>query len=104
VVVSLLVRRDRRGGARAYLNRMKQGADPRSGAILHRVIKSPLTLQALEGADRRSALRSLTYYQSLDIFLALCDEARLLNTHMGADWLQDVQCDVEIARTLNARP
>jgi hypothetical protein len=68
------------------------------------VIKSPRTLQALEDADRRSALRALTYYQALDIFLALWEEARLLNPHMGADWLQDVQCDIEIARTLNARP
>jgi hypothetical protein len=68
------------------------------------VIKSPLVLQALEDSDRRSALRSLTYYQSLDIFLALWNEARLLNPQMGADWLEDVQCDIEVARTLNARP
>jgi len=90
VVVSLLVRRDRRGGARAHLNRAKLGDHPRRGAIFHRVIKAPLVLQALEDSDRRSALRSLTYYQSLDIFLALWDEARLLNPRMGADWLEDV--------------
>jgi hypothetical protein len=68
------------------------------------VIKSPLTLKMLEDADRQSVLRSLTYYQALDIFLALWEEARLLNPHMGGDWLHDVQCDIEIARTLNARP
>jgi len=68
------------------------------------VIKSPLVLQALEDADRRAASRSLTYHQSLDIFLALWEEARLLNPKMGEDWLQDVQCDIEVARTLNARP
>jgi hypothetical protein len=59
-------------------------------------------LQAFEDADRRS--RSLTYHQSLDIFLARWEEARLLNPAMGADWLEDVQCDIRVARTLNARP
>lgn len=71
------------------------------------MIKSPHLLQALQDADRREHARSLTYYQSLDIFLALWGEARLLNPDIGADWLQDVQCDIEIARTLsffNARP
>jgi hypothetical protein len=68
------------------------------------VIKSPLVVQALEDADRKAAAQSLTYYQSLDVFLALWEEARLLNPNMGTDWLQDVQCDIEVARTLNARP
>ena len=68
------------------------------------MIKSPRLLEALEDADRRSTLRSLTYYQALDIFLALWEEARLLNPRMGADWREDVQCDIEVARTLNARP
>ena len=68
------------------------------------MIRSPLALQALEDADLRSTLRSRTYYESLDIFVALWEEARLLNPGMGEDWLQDVQCDIEVARTLNARP
>jgi hypothetical protein len=68
------------------------------------VIRSPLALQALEDADLRSTLRSRTYYESLDLYLLLWEEARLLNPDMGADWLDDVQCDIEIARTLNARP
>ena len=73
-------------------------------AIFHCVIRSPLALQALEDADLRSTLRSRTYYESLDLYLLLWEEARLLNPDMGADWLDDVQCDIEIARTLNARP
>ena len=68
------------------------------------MIRSPLALQALEDADLRSTLRSRTYYESLDLYLLLWEEARLLNPDMGADWLDDVQCDIEIARTLNARP
>ena len=68
------------------------------------MIKSPLTLQALEDADRRDRARSLTYFDALDIYLSLWDEARLLNPNIGDDWLQDVQCDIEVARTLNARP
>ena len=68
------------------------------------MIKSPAVLAALEDADRRSTSRSVTYYQALDIFLALWDEARLLNPRIGLDWREDVQCDIEVARTLNARP
>jgi hypothetical protein len=68
------------------------------------VIRSPLALQALEDADRRAASRSLTYHQSLDIFLALWEEARLLNPHIGDDWLEDVQSSIETARVLNSRP
>jgi hypothetical protein len=67
------------------------------------VIKSPRVLEALEDADRRSTSRSLTYYQALDIFLALWEEARLLNPHIGANWREDVQCDIEVARTLKFR-
>ena len=73
-------------------------------AIFEGVIKSPLVLAAFEDADQRSTSRSVTYYQALDIFLALWDEARLLNPHIGADWREDVQCDIEVARILNARP
>ena len=46
----------------------------------------------------------MTYCQALDVFLALWAEARLVNPHIGADWREDVQCDIEVARTLNARP
>jgi hypothetical protein len=71
---------------------------------LYGVIKSPRTLEAFEDADRRSALRSMTYHQALDVYLALWEEARLLNPRLGEDWREDVQCDIEVARTLNARP
>ena len=67
------------------------------------MIKSPDLVRALEAADLRSTLCSRTYYESLDIYLLLWEEARLLNPDMGADWLDDVQCSIEIARTLNAR-
>lgn len=68
------------------------------------MIKSPHVLEALENADRQATSRSLTYHQALDIYLALWEEARLLNPDVGADWRDDVQCDIEVARTLNARP
>ena len=68
------------------------------------MIKSPEALNALEDADRRSTLRLMTYYEALDRYQALWDEARLLNPHIGATWLEDVQCDIEVARVLNARP
>jgi hypothetical protein len=77
---------------------------PVARAIFHGVIKSPDLVRALEDADLRSTLRSRTYYESLDLYLLLWEEARRLNPSMGADWLDDVQCDIEIARTLNARP
>jgi len=68
------------------------------------VIKSPGTLAAFEDGDRRSTSRAMTYHQALDVYLALWDEARLLNPRIGEDWREDVQCDIEVARTLNARP
>lgn len=46
----------------------------------------------------------MTYHQALDVYLALWDEARLLNPRIGEDWREDVQCDIEVARALNARP
>jgi hypothetical protein len=68
------------------------------------VIKSPAVLKALEDSEVRTTVRSRTYFESLDIFLALWEEARLLNPGIGSDWLEDVQCDIAIARALNARP
>jgi hypothetical protein len=46
----------------------------------------------------------MTYFEALDIYLELWDEARLLNPRIGDTWLEDVQCDIRVARTLNARP
>ena len=77
---------------------------PVTRAIIHAVIKSPDVVRALEDADLRSTSRARTYYESLDLYLLLWEEARLLNPGMGADWLDDVQCNIQIARTLNARP
>jgi hypothetical protein len=38
---------------------------------------------------------------AVDIYLALWSEAQLLNPNLGDDWLDDVQCDIAIARTLH---
>ena len=69
-----------------------------------RVIKSPGELQAFEDSDCRMISQSRTYYEALDIFLALWEEARLLNPSVETNWLEDVQCDIRVAQTLNARP
>ncbi|MGH7719548.1 MAG: hypothetical protein ACREON_11995 [Gemmatimonadaceae bacterium] len=68
------------------------------------MIRSSPLLEAFEAHYKREAYRRLTYEQALDVFLALWDEACVLNPDLGSDWLDDVQCDIAIARTLNGLP
>jgi hypothetical protein len=51
--------------------------------------------------EEHAAYDSLSYEGALDVFLALWSEARHLNPDVGSDWLDDVQCDIAVARTLN---
>jgi hypothetical protein len=55
----------------------------------------------LEVREERAAYDSLGYEGAVDIFLALWSEARHLDPDVGSDWLDDVQCDIAVARTLN---
>jgi hypothetical protein len=50
----------------------------------------------------RNVLRDMTYARALEIFTALWVEARHLNPDLGADWLDDLEPALAIARTLNA--
>jgi hypothetical protein len=68
---------------------------------LSRVIKSPGPVEQLRIREERVAYDHLSYEGAVDIYLALWSEAQLLNPNLGDDWLDDVQCDIAIARTLN---
>ena len=74
----------------------------------HPVIKSPERFAAFDADERASASRRLTYETAVDIFIALWDEARLLNPAAGEDWEHDVAIDIELARAFrrsaHARP
>lgn len=65
------------------------------------MIKSPGPVHALRIREECADYGNLGYEGALDVFLALWSEARLLNPDVGSDWLDDVQCDIAIARTLN---
>jgi len=61
-------------------------------------------LAALDAADARDVIHRRSYHEALDVVLALWEEALTLNPEHGADWRDDVECDITTARTLNARP
>jgi hypothetical protein len=65
------------------------------------VIKSPGPVHDIRVREERASYDRLGYEGALDVFLALWSEARHLNPDVGADWLDDVQCDVAVARTLH---
>jgi hypothetical protein len=65
------------------------------------MIKSRSPVDDVRHQEERAAYHGLGYEGALDVFLALWSEARLLNPELGADWLDDVQCDIAVARTLN---
>ncbi len=60
-------------------------------------------LRALDDRDAVETGRALTYERAAEIVDGLWREALFLNPDLGADWLDDVQCDIAIARTLRAR-
>lgn len=65
------------------------------------MIRAPGPVHDLRVREERAAYDHLDYQGALDIFLALWSEARYLNPDVGSDWLEDVQCDIAVARTLN---
>ena len=61
-------------------------------------------LAALDASDAAAVIHARTWHEALDIVLQLWEEARLLNPDIGATWAQDIEADLTVARTLNARP
>lgn len=61
-------------------------------------------VEALERRYEREALRDLEYPDALRRFTALWAEALLLNPEIGADWLEDLESDLAVARALNGLP
>ena len=60
--------------------------------------------RAFELADEREATRRLSYEEALARFAALWAHAREVRPDLGADWEEDVQADVAVARALNGLP
>jgi hypothetical protein len=59
-------------------------------------------LAEFERSYLRDVLREMSYARALEIFTALWVEAQYLNPDLGADWLDDLEPALAIARTLNA--
>jgi hypothetical protein len=68
------------------------------------MLRSTPALVRLDAADADAVIHRRTYLEALDVFLALWEEARALNPGLGSDWRLDVEDDIAMARTLNARP
>jgi hypothetical protein len=61
-------------------------------------------LAAFELQHRQEAYASFTYADSLARFTALWQQAQRLNPDLGADWLDDLEPDLALARVLNGLP
>ena len=59
-------------------------------------------LAEFERSYIRDMLCEMNYARALEIFTALWIEARHLNPDLGADWRDDLEPALAIARTLNA--
>jgi len=58
-------------------------------------------LAAFEKSYLREVLGDMTYVRALEIFTALWIEAQQLNPDIGADWCDDLEPALAIARALN---
>jgi hypothetical protein len=58
-------------------------------------------LAALEKTYLRDVLGDMSYARALEIFTALWIEAQQLNPDIGADWHDDLEPALAIARALN---
>ncbi len=61
-------------------------------------------LAEFERSYLRDVLRDMTYARALEIFTALWIEAQHLNPDVGADWRDDLEPALAIARALNGLP
>ncbi|MGH7572934.1 MAG: hypothetical protein ACREMK_13990 [Gemmatimonadota bacterium] len=68
------------------------------------MIRSSKRLEELEKPYQREAFRDLTFEEALRRFTALYLEARELNPDFGADWREDLEADLAVARAVNGLP
>ncbi len=68
------------------------------------MIRSSSRLEELERRYQQEAFKGLSYEQALERFAALWAEARALNPDLGADWEEDLQADLAVARAVNGLP
>ncbi|MGH9222269.1 MAG: hypothetical protein ACRD2W_00345 [Acidimicrobiales bacterium] len=68
------------------------------------MIRSSKRLEELEERYQREAFRDLTFEEALRRFTALYLEARKLNPDFGADWREDLEADLAVARAVNGLP
>jgi hypothetical protein len=68
------------------------------------MIRSSATLEELEARYQREAFRDSSFPQALASFAALWAEACALHPDMGADWLEDLEPDLAVARAVNGLP
>jgi hypothetical protein len=68
------------------------------------MIRRPKRLEELERRYQREAFRDLTYEEALRLFTALWMEARELNPDINADWREDLEPDLAVARAVNGLP
>lgn len=61
-------------------------------------------LEALQRRYERESMHDLDYPAALRRFAALWAEALLLNPDIGADWRDDLESDLAVARALNGLP
>jgi hypothetical protein len=61
-------------------------------------------LRELEARYQREAYAGLTYVEALARFTALWAEACIVNPDIGADWEEDLQADLAVARAVNGLP
>jgi len=65
------------------------------------MIGSSAILKEFEARYQREAFRDLSFPQALASFAALWAEARALRRDLGADWLEDLEPDLAVARAVN---
>ncbi|MDP2956357.1 MAG: hypothetical protein Q8N53_08040 [Longimicrobiales bacterium] len=68
------------------------------------MIRSTPELASFERRYARERGRDATYAGALEVFTALWVEAAALNPDFRADWREDIEPDLAIARALNELP
>ncbi len=68
------------------------------------MLRSSKKLEDLDAHYQREAFRDLTFAEALRRFTALYVEARELNPDFGANWREDLEADLAVARAVNGLP
>ena len=68
------------------------------------MIRRSQRLEEFEAQYGREAYRGVSYQQALELFEALWVEAQALNPDFAADWLDDLEPDLAVARAVNGLP